>query len=401
MKKAHLISRFYKSNKYAGLIIIGIFSLLFMILEIINQRFWLADFEVYYKAAEHILAGQNLFRITEDGFYVFKYSLTSAVYFIPFTLFSFDIAKIVYWLLLTGLIIAGFYISLKMIAPDLFRDNPKKVNNIFLLAFLVLVVHIQRELHLGQVNHVLLVLYIFSLYFFNQNKFYLTSVFLALSLFIKPFALIFLPYFIVSKKYKIVFLFLIFSVVLFFIPLLFYNGTEFLNQTFYWFEELRIELNNKQNILEQANHTVFSVLVRYTPLKTIEFTQLIVKIYQVIILFIIGVLVLWFIKKGRAVKNGEIAEFALFISIIPLISFTSQNAFGFVELLVFIFLANFHKFSLAEKVLIIMGFVLTGGNIHDLWGYKLSSFFQHISLVTFGTLILISILFSGRIKKIF
>ena len=58
--------------------------LLFMFAEIINHRFWLSDFEVYYKAADRILHSQNLYGISADGHYVFKYSPTSAIYFIPF-----------------------------------------------------------------------------------------------------------------------------------------------------------------------------------------------------------------------------------------------------------------------------------------------------------------------------
>lgn len=401
MKGSFFLKRYYQQKPYFGLIILGVFCLLFMLLEIINNRFWLADFEVYYKSAQRLLAGQNLFRIPEDDFYVFKYSPTSAFYFIPFTLFSFATAKIIYWIVLTGLILFGFYLSIKLTASKLWKENPAKVNSIVLLASLILVVHIQRELHLGQVNHILLVIYILSAYFYNKGKRNVTTALLAVSLFIKPFALIFIPYLLLKKNYKATMVFVLTSILLFFLPLIFYSFPNFMNQSKLWFEELMIELNNKQDLIQVANHTLFSLFARYTPLRLISFSPVIIKIYQLVILTIIGLAILWFIKKGKKDKNPGIAEFALLISLIPLLSFTSHNAFGFNELTIFLLLAFFPKFTLLDKIIIVAGFVFTGCNIHDLWGHDLSAFINDISLVSWGTVLLIAALFRGRLKGIF
>ena len=167
-----------------------------------------------------------------------------------------------------------------------------------------------------------------------------------------------------------------------------------------WFNELAVELGNKQSILQSANHTIFSVLARYTPISLVTFTPFVTKVYQFIVLGIIGVLILIFIKKGKNIERNEIPEFALLISIIPLLSFTSQNAFGFAGLLVFILLIYFNRFSFIEKILTVIGFILLGANYNDIWGSDLSGYFNDLSLVSIGTILLIVILFRKRFKKV-
>ena len=62
IKKNHISLK----NKNWGLIILSMICILFMFAEIINDRFWLSDFEVYYKAADRIFHSQNLYRIIAD-----------------------------------------------------------------------------------------------------------------------------------------------------------------------------------------------------------------------------------------------------------------------------------------------------------------------------------------------
>lgn len=392
------ISKYYRSNGYIGFFLFAIFSVIFLFLEIYNARFWQSDFTVYYKSAQRLLEGNNLFQYAEDGHYIFKYSPVSAFYFIPFTIFSLSTAKVIYWFVLSGVIAAGFYFNIYLASQGNLIKNPARMNNIILLGLLILVVHFQRELHLGQVNQILLVMYLIAAVFYGKGKGIFSSMLIAASIFIKPFGLIFIPYFIVKGKYREMILVFVFGVLLFLLPLLFYSFDEFANQNLLWVNELAVELGNKQSLLQSANHTVFSVVARYSPLRLISFSPYFIKIYQLTILVIIGILVLLFIKKGKYIKSSYVAEFALLISIIPLLSFTSQNAFGFAGLLVFILLLNFKGFSITEKVITIVGFIFLGGNFNDIWGSDLSSFFNDISLVSIGTLLLIFILFRKRFQ---
>lgn len=398
----------YLKNTNWGLILLSMICILFMFAEIINHRFWLSDFEVYYKAADRIFQSQNLYRIIADGHYIFKYSPTSAIYFIPYIIFPFAIAKYVYWLFLTCIIVIGFYLCLKILKPAFFTNlRSKSINIIILLATLILAIHFLRELHLGQVNYLLLFLYIVALYFYKLEKRTLFSLVLAISIFIKPFTLIFVPYLVIKKKYAELLLFAIFSFVLFLLPFLFYGSIETtLNQYQLWFNELRIELSHKQGLLDNANHTIFSVIARYTPIRFILINGTIAFVYQILMLIGIGTTFLWFSKINSKNNNiGQqryfsIIELSLLVTLIPLLAFTSENAFIFSQILVFIILLNYKNFKKHEKGLSIVAFIFIGGNFSELIGKSLSKIIDDISLISIGTLILIYLLFNLRIRNL-
>jgi len=85
----------FKTNPYLALYLIIFFLILYMINHVFNGRFISYDFLVYYRAAERLLDGQNLYRIMSDGHYIFKYSPVSAVYFVPISLLSVALTKVV------------------------------------------------------------------------------------------------------------------------------------------------------------------------------------------------------------------------------------------------------------------------------------------------------------------
>jgi len=393
-------------TKYYGFIILAAVCILFMISEIMNIRFWLSDFEVYYNAAKRILHAQNLYQIVEDRHYVFKYSPASAIYFIPFTIFPFQIAKYIYWLFLTSLIVYGFYLSIKMLKPSLIiKQQIGAINITIILATLILAIHFSRELHLGQVNYLLLFLFILALFFYVKHYRILFSFIIASSIFIKPFGLIFLPYFILKKKYYELVLFGCFALVLFFIPFLFYGSMETtLGQYQLWINELQFELDQKQGLLENGNLTLFSVFARYTPIRLLINNSLISFVYQCIILLIIGVVFIWFTRmNSKDISSDQkqylfAIEFSLLLSIIPLLAYTSVNAFIFTQLLVFIILLHFQSLRTYEKVLAIIAFLFIGGNYDDVIGIELSIIVDNLSLLSFGVLILIYLLYTLRIR---
>lgn len=403
MKRSHI----YWKNINLGTIVLIIICILFMLAEIVNHRFWLSDFEVYYKAANRIIYSQNLYRIILDGHYIFKYSPTFAIYFIPFIIFPFAIAKFVYWIFLMAIIAVGFNICIKVLNPSLFTLEKKSVNKIILLVTLIFAIHFLRELHLGQVNYLLLFLYILALYFFTKQKMVLFSLMLALSIFIKPFTLIFLPFLLLKKKYLELSMFLGFCFLLFLLPFLFYGSIETtLSQYHLWFNELTIELSHKQGLLDNANHTMFSVFARYTPVRFILINSTVSFIYQLVMLSGIGFLFLWFTRiniKDISLEQKKyywIIEYSLLVSLIPLLSFTSENAFIFPLILAFIILLHYKDLRRFEKWLSILAFLFIGGNFSELIGKSLSKIIDDISLISIGTLILIYLLYTLRLRNV-
>ena len=393
---------------HGSLVFLVLVCIGFMFAELINHRFWLSDLEVYYKAAQRISNGMNLYRYVEDGHYVFKYSPTSAVYFIPLTILNFDIAKIVYWLFLTFLIVVGFRNCIKLLQPTLLNDESnKQFNWVVIGALFSLAIHFLRELHLGQVNYLLFFIYLSAVTDYLNNKKYYPYL-IAISLFLKPFALIFVPYLLLKKEFKVIALIAVSIVVLAIIPLFFYGSINNTTQQYLaWMNELKIELSHKQGLLQNSNHTIFSVVARYTPLQLIVESTAIAKVYQIILLGLLGIFVYSFIQlqqKATIETDRKLLialDFAMLISLIPLLAFTSENAFIYTMFLVFAIVIYFNRMLIVEKIFAVTGLLFIGGNFAEVIGKKLSQRLDEISLISVGAIILLLLIYRLRKRGVF
>jgi Glycosyltransferase family 87 len=402
MKFIQTIKTAYRKKWYFSFCILLILSLIYLLCELKNDRFYQRDFHVYYTAAQRIMHGENLYRPIEDGFYHYKYSPVAALFFIPFAVFPFGAAKVLYWFFLSSVICFGFYLSILMLDPGFRRrDDFRSMNNLVLLSALVVSVHFVRELELGQVNHLLLVVYLCALYLFWKKRQLLCAVMLSASFFLKPFSLIFLPWFFLRKKWKTIGYFLGSIILLGLIAVLLFGPRTVSSQYHGWIQELSIELSHKQDLLAKENHTVFSIVARYTPLRFTPIVTTYAHYYQLSVLFIIGLLFLYILKKAPGPPHRNfVLEGAFLINLIPLLSFTSHNAFGFVELSVILMLYYFKQLPRWLKITAIAGMVLSGGNIYDIVGKKLWGVFNDASLVGIGGLVLLISLACVRGKRI-
>jgi hypothetical protein len=210
---------------------------------------------------------------------------------------------------------------------------------------------------------------------------------------------------ILKKKYAELVMFAGFCFAMFLLPFLFYGSIETtINQYQLWFTELRIELSHKQGLLENANHTIFSVFARYTPVRLLLIDKTYTFFYQLTMVIVIGISFLWFtVIRSKNISSEQqdyffIIEFSLLVSIIPLLAFTSENAFIYTQILVFTILLYFKKLESFEKGLAILAFVFIGGNFGELLGRSLSQKIDDISLISIGAIILIYLLYSMRIR---
>jgi hypothetical protein len=312
----------------------------------------------------------------------------------------FAIAKVLYWIFLSGVICLNLFLSLKIAVPGILTESPGKINRLVISLALITAVHFERELHLGQVNQLLLAAYLSAVYFWQKNKVFPSALILAASIFIKPFGFIFVPYFLIKRQFRLTCLFLLGVLVLGLSPLLFYGWQGLISQYSGWIAELAAELGHKQNLLQNGNHTIFSIFARYSPLRLLELSGMVSAVYQFVIVSALAFLSLYFIRKGASDSLSSSGDTALLMAIIPLLAFTSHNAFGFLALLVAILLCRWHALPPLGKGAALCGFVFTGGNIHDLVGKDLWNFFSDISLVSWGTLLLLAVLASLRLRRL-
>ncbi len=394
------IKNLYRSRWYTSLIILFLILTIYMLLEIKNNRFWLSDFQVYHKAAGRIIDGENLYQGEADGFYRYKYSPTAAVFFIPFGIFPLTLARVFYWVFLSSVICIGFYLSFSLVGPRFRDESPARINNLILISALILGVNLERELHLGQVNYLLMISYLAILYFLRNNKTIIAALIWAAGIFLKPFGFILLPYFLIKRRFNLVVYFLVFLILFAVAPAIFTGIGDLPGQYSNWIGELSTELSHKQDLLQDGNHTVFSVLARYTPMRFLDMTPILTLIFQATILILIAIIMIFLIRWGQDKESSMILEASFLIALIPLLSFTSHNAFGFFELAVVLILYNLPKLSRSQRIFAITGLFLMGANIHDLMGHELWELFNNLSLVTIGAISLLAVQISMRIRKI-
>jgi hypothetical protein len=248
------LKEYYSTHGHVSLLILFVVLNIYMLLEIRNDRFWLSDFSVYHKAAGRLVTGENLYQGDMDGFYRYKYSPTAALYFVPLGFLPIHLAKVLYWIFLSAVVCLGLFLSFRLANPDAKDEKPARQNNIILISALVMGVSIERELHLGQVNQLLLISYLSFILFLRARREILASLILAAGIFLKPFGLIFFPYLLARRKFTAVFFLLIFLVLLGMVPALFTGFGDLAGQFSGWFDELGIELSGKQQLLDPGNH---------------------------------------------------------------------------------------------------------------------------------------------------
>lgn len=400
--------RSYRQKWYFGPLVVFVVLMALLILCVVfkmeNGRLWLRDFEVYWKAGERVVAGEDLYRIEDDGHYRYKYSPTAATYFSPLSAMPFPAAQVVYWFLLSLVIVFGLCLAARLACPRL-EEDPRRTNSLFLLAALILGVTLAAELTLGQVNQLLIVAGIAMAWLYGQGRPWTLALVWSLTLFLKPLYLIFVPYFIVKKRFRELGGLALFTFLLLALPLLFFRNLDMLaGQNREWFAEIGGELSDKQDLLKAGNHTIFSVLARYTPLRLIDPDpqgQLLIK---GLILAAIALVVIWVIYRGRHQPRAFVLEFALLMGLVPLLSYTSENAFGFIELSLFVLLFGFSRYALPSRALIVTGiilfvagslrFVSEAGRAEDYL-----ELFKSLSLITIGVAMLLAALIAGLYGK--
>ncbi len=352
------------------------------------------DLEVYYTAAERLIHGGELYRDVEENpweHYVYKYAPPAAMLFIPFLPLGIPLSKVVYWIFLTFILGSVLY-NLKSLYGRK-SESSGKVTTSLILGIIIIGTHFFRELHLGQVNLLLLGIYIYALNLFQKEKTMGFGALIAISIFIKPFGLIFIPLMLITGRYKELIYFIGFSLLMFFLPMLFYTDTStYFGLYTSWYHELSIELGSKQELLAAGNHTIFSLLARFTPLGLIPFEGSGRLIYQLCIMLVLGILFLWFYYR-RPVPQRAMRLYIILIAIIPLLAFTSYNAFIFTLPLVLYLLFKFRELNIFFRVILVISCVLIGGNIYDLVGRELFDFFWSISVYSWGTIGLLITIF--------
>jgi hypothetical protein len=375
----------------------------FFVVENINGRFWLNDFKVYYTAASRLLSGGNIYHEAfglGSGFY--KYSPFAAFFFIPLSLLPYSIASSVYFFIIVVLIIYVLNVSFELISIYFNNENSKYSNHkiIMLYAFLICVVNLQRELHLGNVNVLLLAILLFSIKEILGNKMLFPAILFGITILFKPHFLILFPLLILRKEYKVLIVSFITIVIGLFIPSIiigFNRNIELLAQ---WIDTMKAHNSG----IVDAEQTIYFILNHYLLRFITDDSRI---IFMIVCAMIASLFIFIFIKQRKENKELSNQDFLvnsfLLLALIPSITFTDTEHF-ILSLPLIAYLIYYIRTIKVKPLFLILfcfGILFYGGNIHDLLGSSLSQWVLFHGVLGIGNLILIMLFIYSMINSKF
>lgn len=303
---------FWKGARWFALL-----PVLYLVLLFINHRFQLSDFNVYYGAADALLNGEQVYGKAfglSSGFY--KYSPEILVPFLPFALLKYDVSAVLFYLINTGIIL----LLLNEFKQTFFKSYEwgKEVWFFLIVTVLFFGDQLERELFLGNVNALLLLLTLWSVRSIENKQHARAGLIYAVVLCFKIHFLILLPYFILKKEWKVL-LYTIIGLLGMAITLFICVPNRFVVLHTQWLKA--VQAHNVQ--LDRSPNTIYHFI--QTTLSSLHMA--VVPTAAVLIgLALAGLGYLKFIWKNIG-KGFQMNEGLVLISLIPILTHTDTEHF--------------------------------------------------------------------------
>lgn len=349
----------------------------------------MTDFGVCYQSGKRIVKGEMLYQVS-DGHLQYKYSPAGAVFFSVLALFPYEMAKVLWYFLELYLLFLCLTASY-----DILPAKHKKKGWVVALSFLVLLKFIGREMELGQVNIFLTYFLIMMVITLLEKKDVQAGLFWGFSLFFKPYALVFLPYFVLKKRIKTIASGLGTLVVSLMLPVFFYG----FQQNFFVLKEWQRTLSQSTPSLldHYDNGSIHAFFLKNLPSDKGEWTWILSICAALLVGFALLWIIVWGKKKG--VTQPEVLESSFLFVLIPLFSPLSWYYNYLYTILVVVFLINWiDRFPRVMKYILIANFICIGASLREFLGKAAFRFYTQHSLVVISFLIILFYLFYLRIR---
>jgi len=370
---------------FVGLLIV--LSVGYCLLEWSNGRSQMADFRVYYDAANSLIYGEQVYGKSfgvSSGFY--KYSPFAALVFVPLAVLPYGIASVIFYTLIVFAILWFTYALTTRLGAWRQITVGKNIGLILFFSLLFMADHLERELHLGNVNLFLLIV---SLYLYEaiiKNKTGLAGILFALLLLFKPHFIILAPYFFWRKEFRI--LLSSFGTVLIglIIPAAFFGWQQNLLLHTQWIAAIR-----DHNIeLADSSNTIYGIVNHSLLGGTASMLTVIILLALVAILFLVLML---YNRKNYGQSGHDFIEFFVLIALIPNLAHTDTEHFMWTWPLIFYSIARLVESPEKYKIaigLMVLAFVPYCVNSPDIVGRDLQHLFDE-GLLGVANLIIIGI----------
>ena len=349
-------------------------ALFFTAVYLVRIRADMVDFEVNYRAAGRIVAGETLYQ-TGDGHFMFKYFPFSAVLYVPLTALPAEAAKAVWYALSVVGALALFYVAKRIVSAD-----TKRPWWVIAVPPVVLAKFCFRELKLGQINIFITLLLLFMVVSLLESHRARAGALLGFATAIKPYGFIFFPYLVVTGNWPALASGLGVLAVAFVLPSVFYGFERNVEVHREWFVTLSESTPAQFGVAD--NVSIIGALTKWSGDAALSG-----KLASVVVLLLTAV-VLAIMVCGRGMPRAAVLECALLLTLIPLVSPMGWD-YQFLIAVLAVTLLTDRFVELPLRWLLAINFIVIGFSIYDLIGRTAYQAFMNASVLTvcFGVVI--------------
>jgi hypothetical protein len=380
--------------KKGGFLLILLVFILFLLLFLLKIKGDMVDFEVNYEAGKRLSLGETLYQV-EDEHYMFKYLPASSILYLPLSYLPLDVAKAIWYFLVIFCSFSLVY-GLRRMLPS------REVKSVYVIAIppLILAKFFFREIQLGQINAVVAVILTLMIWFlvYDEKRNPLkreigAGLFWGLGTALKPYALIFFPYFIVKKKWNSLWSGIGFLLVAIWVPSLFYGFRGNMRVFKEWVSTL--SQSTPSLITSQDNISILAFFAKWTS------NQAISLVLSGVIIAFLGFLVLFLILKGKGIPRASVLECSVLFILIPLVSPLGWDYTLLISVLgIMIIVNNFFSYTRFWRGVLVLNFCIVSLSLYDIMGRELYAQFMSWSVITINFLVILGYLFYLRLQKI-
>jgi Gpi18-like mannosyltransferase len=373
------------------------------------------DFNVVHRAGTRILHKENLYNF-QDGHYLYKYSPFFALLVAPIGLLPRSVAGF-FWLL--GMCVCLFFI-MKIAKKMIMADKPPPAY-FYLLSLLLASKFLVREITLGQTDFLILLFIFLCLLFTHRGKEFLAGIFLALSVLIKPTSLIFIPYFLYKKKFRLTVSAITMSLFLLVLPSLVYGFSRNLSLLSDW--KTIMSVSSPPLLANDMNQSIFAFLYRLftsapyeVNILNLNYTVVNALIYATIVSLFLFLLFLnrksETAEKSLVPGKGSIEYSLLFIYMAlfsPLGWFQNYSSSILAIMILVYYVLETKSSEIPPKerkdkfiliIMLVLFFILVDAINFETIGRRFNDLSLYLSFITWGIFILIAGLSKLRLSKI-
>jgi hypothetical protein len=348
------------------------------------------DFEVYRTAAIRALAGEQLYRI-DDGHWQFKYLPAFALAAMPIAVVPQPVARAAWFAVSVGLLVALLTVSVRLLPPLPDRSTGMRHATIVALTVVALGKFYAHELELGQTNVLMALLVLLALARWREGRHAWAGVLFAAATIVKPYAIIFLPYLVVRRQWRLTAAFAGAMAVALVLPALRYGVSANAALLHGWWTT--VTMSTPPNVAVSDNISLAAMYAKWLGVGPLA-SGLAVATAGLVVA---GCAVL--LGRRPTAEHGEYLDAAVLLTLIPLLS---PQGWDYVLLVstpaVMLLLSRLGSFSAPARGLAVACLAIVGLTIFDVVGRTYYYAFMKASVVTLCALVELALL--ARLRAI-